>query len=549
MQIQSSYRTAGFFTLLVAVLLFGTFVSYRATTRIAGSQHMVTHTYDVMGAIDGLILTLQRSQTAAEDFNTTGKSDYLAAYSKTSSQIPSRIDQIRTLTKDNDRQQSAIARIEGEIQQLKGNLDRAVEGRVHGQTTLLTADQQRAIGDDLRAMKAQESELLTTRSEEAAQSLMTTRLGLLMGALVNCILLGLGAYLLIRDQEQRMQIRESRLKLAAIVDSSDDAIIGKTLDGTIITFNHGAEQMYGYKSEEMVGRSIYEIVPEDRKDELRMILERLARGERIEHLETLRMRRDGGLVEMELTVSPIVDTNGKIIGASAIGRDITRRKELERSLHQLSIRILRAQDEERRRIAREIHDTTVQKLALLSMNLAQLKSPANPAKSPAMIQNSQELASECVQELRTLSYVLHPPMLDELGLASALKIYVEGIGQRSGVKITTEFEPDIPRLEPEVEMALFRVAQESVSNVLRHSGSKTATIRLKNHQGIELSVADEGTGIVRKAKASELPVTVGVGIAGMNERISQLGGKLTIDSSPKGTTVTARVPGGKAASA
>jgi signal transduction histidine kinase len=212
-------------------------------------------------------------------------------------------------------------------------------------------------------------------------------------------------------------------------------------------------------------------------------------------------------------------------------------------LHQLSVRILRAQDEERRRIAREIHDTTVQKLALLSMNLAQLKRPSNPANTASTLESSQSLTTECIQELRTLSYVLHPPMLDELGLASALKIYVEGIAQRSGILITTEIDPHLKRLDPDVEMALFRVAQESLSNVLRHSGSKTARICLSNHDGVELAIIDEGKGIDKRQPQSEIPVGMGVGIAGMNERINQLGGILTIDSGPNGTTVRARVPG------
>jgi two-component system NarL family sensor kinase len=187
----------------------------------------------------------------------------------------------------------------------------------------------------------------------------------------------------------------------------------------------------------------------------------------------------------------------------------------------------------------------VQKLALLSMNLAQLNGSGNPKKSEAMVENSQELASQCVQELRTLSYVLHPPMLDELGLASALKIYVEGIAQRSGIAITTEVDAEVPRLGHDLEMALFRIAQESLSNVLRHSGSKTARIQLSNRNGVLMKISDEGSGM-SKLRDSEEPVGVGVGIAGMNERIRQLGGRLTIDSGPQGTTVTAHVPQGTA---
>ena len=348
------------------------------------------------------------------------------------------------------------------------------------------------------------------------------------------------------DQRTAQELGEYRGRLAAIVDSSEDAILSKKLDGTITSWNAGAERLYGWMAEEIIGRSLYEIVPEDRREELRSILDRLASGLRIEHLETMRIRRDGTLVEVELTVSPLKNEYGKVVEASAIARDITQRKQLERSLHQLSIRILQAQDEERRRIARELHDSTVQKLALLSMNLAQLPKAKDAERAQATLQNSQALTAECVQELRTLSYVLHPPMLDELGLASALKIYVEGVAQRSGIAIDAEIDSDWQRLSPEIEMALFRVSQEGLGNVLRHSGSKTAKISLLNRGGIVMKISDQGKGMAVSAGHFDGEVTVGVGIPGMNERIRQLGGTLSIDSSPSGTTITVRIPATKA---
>ncbi len=539
MRNQSTFKVVGLFLLLIAVLLLGTLASYRATVRIGDSERWVTHTYDVMSAIDSLTLTLQRAQNAADDYVSTGRNAYLDLYHTRAGQIAPQLESVRNLTKDNPDQQRAIASAAMAISALTGTLDKAAEARAQGDLAPLTGDQLRAIMQDLYAMKVRETELLRARSEDAAINLRTTRVGLFAGALVSCLLLAIAGFFVIRDQEQRSQIRESRFRLAEMVESSDDAIIGKKLDGTITSWNSGAERLYGYPGQEMIGRSVYDIVPQDRHEELRDILQRLGRGERIDHLETRRIRHDGSEVEVELTVSPVLSEDGTVLGASAIGRDITRRKQLERSLHQLSVRILRAQDEERRRIAREIHDTTVQKLALLSMNLAQLKSHANSGAS--LVESSQDLARECVQELRTLSYVLHPPMLDELGLGSALKIYVEGISQRSGVSIDTEVDSSVPRLSREAEMALFRVAQESLSNVLRHSGSKIARIKLTNHDGVEMTISDEGKGFTRHLQA-DAPAPVGVGIAGMNERINQLGGVLTIDSSASGTTVTARIP-------
>jgi len=545
---QANFRTAGLFLLLIAVLICGTWYAYRATTRISQSQQWVSHSYQVMDALDSLILTLQRAQNTADDYIATGNADYLSQYRSSSTIIAQRINDVRTLTADNAEQERALAAVEINIVRLKSTLDQAVEAREQGRVTTITGDQQRSISQDIRAMKKRESSLLNARINEAERHLQTTRIGLLTGTAANLVLLVFAAFLVIREQEQRSEIRESRLRLAAIVDSSDDAILSKKLDGTVTSWNAGAERLYGYTAVEIVGQSIYKVVPEDHHEELRSILARLAQGEKIEHLETLRQRKDGTTVEVELTVSPVV-TDGVITGVSVISRDIARRKQMERSLHQLTIGILQAQDEERRRIAREIHDTTVQKLALLSMNLAQLKTLADPTRAVKNLESSQKLAAECVQELRTLSYVLHPPMLDELGLGSALKIYVEGVAQRSGIAIETEVDPGVERLEPEVEMALFRVAQESLSNVLRHSGSKVANIRLKNRNGTEISISDKGIGMPTKPAATELPVAVGVGIPGMNERIRQLGGILTINSGPGGTTVTAQVPNRKAANA
>jgi signal transduction histidine kinase len=216
---------------------------------------------------------------------------------------------------------------------------------------------------------------------------------------------------------------------------------------------------------------------------------------------------------------------------------------MEDSLRHLSARILSAQDEERRRIARDIHDTTVQKLALLSMHLSQLERVADPQKVKVVAQESRELSGQCAQELRSLSYLLHPPMLEELGLASALKIYAEGVSQRSGVDVHVDVATDFERLPPEMEIALFRVAQESLSNILRHSKSPRAKIKLLSNGAIELAVSDEGqgfpAGITTGANAE---VRMGVGILGMSERMRQLGGTLQIDSGPGGTTVNAHLP-------
>jgi signal transduction histidine kinase/DNA-binding NarL/FixJ family response regulator len=227
-------------------------------------------------------------------------------------------------------------------------------------------------------------------------------------------------------------------------------------------------------------------------------------------------------------------------------------QDQEASLHALSALILQLQDEERRRIARDLHDITGQELAVVIMALSQL---ANHCDGPGAdvqekITDAAGLVRKIEDEIRTLSYVLHPPLLDEFGLGSALNWYAEGFTKRSGIEVDVEVPQDLPRLPPEKEMALFRVVQEGMTNVLRHSGSKKARIQVSfDAEFVTLSVLDEGRGIQRErlprlgGRASD----GGVGIAGMRERLQQLGGSLEVCRREKGTEVMAVIPIGKAA--
>jgi PAS domain S-box-containing protein len=374
--------------------------------------------------------------------------------------------------------------------------------------------------------------------------------------------------------------------LAAIVDSSDDAIISKTLQGVVTSWNRGAERLFGYTAKEAVGQPISMIIPLDRRDEETRILARLSQGERIEHFDTIRLRKDGTKLEISLTISPVMDAAGKIIGASKIARDIGARKRIERELHEseqrfrtladaldtqvqfrtqelrrrnaeilqqsdqlrdLSGRLMSAQDEERRRIARDLHDSAGQNLAALAMTLARIEDEAkrDPARLSQTVKEAQDLIEGLTQEIRTTSYLLHPPMLDEIGLPSALGWYVEGLEQRSGLRIELNIPADFGRLAPEVELAIFRLVQECLTNIHRHSGSKTAVIRItREPDKIYAEVQDHGKGMSpeRFAEVQSQGVGVGVGIRGMRERVRRAHGELTVDSNALGTTITAIFP-------
>ena len=488
------------------------------------------------------------------------------------------------------------------------------------------------------------------------------------------------------------------------MDSSDDAIVSKSLDGVITSWNKGAERIFGYTADEAVGRQITLIIPEDRREEEINILARLRRGERVEHFETVRVRKDGTRVDLSLTISPVKDNRGVVIGASKIARDITERKQFEqklaerallldlssdaiivrdetdraiywnksaadlygysreealgrethellrtefpqpleriteqlhldnhwtgelihrcrdgrritvlsrwaldrdvlgerrriletnnditkqklsektlleseerlrklaeeletlvserteelerrnaeildqsKQLRELSTRLLQSQDQERRRIARDLHDNAGQIVTVLGMNLTAITQRAGQnSEIGKAIRESRELVRQLSQDIRTLSYLLHPPMLDEAGLSGAIQLYIKGLGERSHLKIELSIPEAFGRLPEEIELALFRVIQECLTNILRHSCGDTATIRLtRTVESVCLEIEDNGNGIPAGKLAEIQTGRSGVGITGMRERVRQCGGALSIQSTGRGTKVSATLP-------
>jgi PAS domain S-box-containing protein len=227
--------------------------------------------------------------------------------------------------------------------------------------------------------------------------------------------------------------------------------------------------------------------------------------------------------------------------------NITERKQAEEALHQLSTRLLQLQDEERRRLGRELHDSLAQSVLAVNLNLAQAAQSSDSLGERAKhaLAEARRLLQGMSREIRTLSYLLHPPLLDELGLVSAIREYAEGFSERSGVQMELHLQTGFGRLPQEAETALFRIVQESLTNIQRHSGSQTATIRLRGDSTcVNLEVSDRGRGMAKNAmeRGNGSSSRLGVGILGMRERMTQLGGKLEIESSLSGTTVRASIP-------
>jgi two-component system sensor histidine kinase UhpB len=344
------------------------------------------------------------------------------------------------------------------------------------------------------------------------------------------------------DVTERIEADAAQRRLAAVVEGTEDAIFTVKFDGTITSWNSAAEKMFGYSAAEMVGGSALLLVPRDREREGMANRERLMRGEQIAQLETVRLTRDGRRLDVSLTLSPL--RQGKeLIGASAIMRDITLRKKAESSLRDLTRRLLTAEEAERSRIAKELHDSTAQNLVAVMMRLEGLRESAarRDANETREIEDCLAIFESSIHELRTLAYVLHPARLDEDGLVGAIQHYTQGYSERTGIAIALELAADFGRVSSTLEMVLFRFVQEALSNVYRHSHANSARIHLRrNGDTVKLEVSDNGIGL--SLDAAGKPTRRGVGLAAMEERVRQVNGQFSIQSSRAGTTLRAVVP-------
>lgn len=220
-------------------------------------------------------------------------------------------------------------------------------------------------------------------------------------------------------------------------------------------------------------------------------------------------------------------------------KELAQRNE---EIRELTGKLLRLQDDERRRLARELHDSTGQMLAAMKMNLDRLNRGAKGSESGPLIAEAIAINDDLSRQLRTMSYLLHPPLLDEIGLSSALSWYTDGFAHRSGVKVDLQMSADFGRLPNDMEIAIFRVVQECLTNIHRHSGSSTADIRLTRlPESVSVQITDSGTGIP-PSRLHSGQVVPGIGLMGIQERMRQFGGDLEVKSSDKGTSVTAVLP-------
>jgi len=339
----------------------------------------------------------------------------------------------------------------------------------------------------------------------------------------------------IRDVSDRRAIEKAVRAQAALLDAANDAIWTANLDDKLTYWNKGAERLYGWTREEALGKSPHELL----RTQFPVRFEEIAkqRGQGGWQGELVHTKRDGTTVTVSSSWTALRDTDNNLAGWLQINTDISDQKRSEQSLRLLTGRLLRMQDEERRRLARELHDSAGQMLAAISMKLSPLESA---------VQESLALVAELSGELRTISHLLHPPLLDEVGLSSALRLYLEGFTERSKIDVNFDIPDDFGRLSQDLETAIFRVVQEGLTNIHRHSESPDANVRISRFDDlVRVEIEDHGKGIPpEKRQAMDSAGIPGVGISGMRERIRQLGGSLQIHSNGtgKGTAIVALLP-------
>jgi PAS domain S-box-containing protein len=357
-------------------------------------------------------------------------------------------------------------------------------------------------------------------------------------------------------------VRAELFKL--LVESIRDyAIFVLDPEGRVLTWNPGAQAMKGYTREEIVGQHfskfyLPEAVESGWPERELLMAEKEGRFSD----EGWRVRKDGTSFWASVIITALRSPDGKHTGFAKVTQDMTERRrseehvqalnrelrqrlsQLEESrrlielrtieLQKLSGQLLHIQDEERRRIARELHDDLGQQLSALKMLM----------QNPQDKDEALRTADRAVASVRNLSYLLHPPLLDETGLRSALYWYAEGLTKRSGIRVSLSVKPQIfPRLSKEIEMTIFRVVQEALTNVYRHAESDSARVEIdKQSEWVFVRVRDHGKGLPREMDGKMLLPNMGVGIAGMRERMRQLGGELTLSRAEPGTLLEAKIP-------
>jgi PAS domain S-box-containing protein len=308
-------------------------------------------------------------------------------------------------------------------------------------------------------------------------------------------------------------------------------------------------RIFGFDSE---GREIEmqelrrNVHPEDFIEGHRLLEMAISQGKPFEHDFRYALPDGGGQRNLHARGFPLRDAEGRVFRIVGVTEDVTEQLKVEEGLRNVSERLITLRDEEQRRVARDLHETASQNMAALKMALARVGDtlPKRNTIGNRFLQSARDFAEEVIQQIRTISYVLHPLLLDEAGLGPALRSFANGFAERSGIPVKVKIKRGFGLLPKEMDIALFRVVQEALTNVHRHSKSPVAKITLeRGNAKVRVTVEDRGVGMAPPSAATGWNPPMGIGIAGMRERVKQLGGTLDIHSVPgRGTTISVELP-------
>ncbi len=372
-----------------------------------------------------------------------------------------------------------------------------------------------------------------------------------------------------RSAAFELALRESEERFRSAMNHMAEGLYILDTSGRVTYVNASAEEMFGWSAAELMGKKIHDLTHYKRPDGTHFPasdcpgLQVVEKGIELREHEDCFIRKDGSFLPVIFSASPM-RIGGKIVGIVVGFRDDTKRREAEIALESriaertdellktrnelrgLSARLLNTQDEERRRIARELHDGVGQLLAAMNMNNSTILSEKSKLTQDALksLDENRSLVDQALRDIRTMSYLLHPPLLDEIGLGSALRWYLDGFAERSKIAVSLDIADNMGKLPREVELSLFRIVQECLTNIHRHSESPTARISLhRTADEVILEVRDEGKGIPPDIQVKVVSGEgYGLGMRGIRERLRQFDGRLQIQSSGSGTVVIATLP-------
>lgn len=373
---------------------------------------------------------------------------------------------------------------------------------------------------------------------------------------VGIVFLWVTAWLVARARKAKLD--DATRRLGAIVESSSDAILSVTPDGFVTTWNAGAERIFGYTATEMVGRSILTLIPDHLHRDKAWLLATVRGAHDIHTYDAVRLTKDGRYIDVSVTVSPLKDAVGQFVGVSKVIRDISERKRAEvllkqahealeirvqertaelsaanHSLRILSNRLMQVQEEERSRLARDLHDEVGQLLTALKIDLQDIQHGEVRDSRFSPLTDSLELVDRLLTQVRTLALDLRPSLLDDLGLVSALRWYANRQATRNGWTLSLAVEGMEGRVPASIEVTCFRVAQEALTNIAKYARAKTINLALRRQDGeVTLVIQDDGVGFdVMQARRRALDGK-SIGLLGMEERVRLAGGSLLISSVP-----------------